>query len=1246
MFMRLIAFIKNLTIRGKLLLSFGFICLILAVEGLLVFIDLNKIGNLSNRLYQEDLSSIRTLQEIQNHLNASRLLIFRHLGEEETNAMNKIRREFDKEIRIMKKLLAEESPAFLDGEESEKLQQLMQAWSSLSEIYTEVMQLSSDYLKEDGYKVINKNARKKFDEAVEIFQQLLHHKNQSLDANFRRSEAVKTRTIRTMLLIICSGVILAMLLGIVIANRISKTILALVGRAQDLAQGSLDQEPLSIMSQDELGSLNRSFNKVQKSYLAITQVVTAVADGDFSQRMEKRSKSDRLAEAINKMTENRQKAEEELIASSKLMEQQNYYKTGLNKLNEVLQRGEQEMTTLCHNVIEFLAKFLSLPLGAIYISSEHDNLIRIATYAYPLEEGKAKSIKIGEGLAGQAALEMRQIITTEIPETARVDLGFGFAVPRKMIFAPLILKKEVVGVLELGTWDPTNQAQLQWLAQASTAIAVSIKLIKDINTQREVKTQLLEAKEQAEFATRAKSDFLANMSHEIRTPMNAIIGLNHLLIKTKLNAKQKDYAKKVGQAAENLLGIINDILDFSKIEAGKLEIETINFELDDVLANLSSMMSIKAGNKDIELLIAKEKGIPTHLVGDPLRLGQVLLNLATNAIKFTDTGEVAVRVQEVTKTPEYVELKFIVRDTGIGITPEQKAKLFQSFQQADTSTTRKYGGTGLGLSISKGLIERMGGHLDVESVVGKGSTFFFAVQFDLHSERKKKRRVIPTILQGLHVLIADDNELARQILQDYCEDFTFNVETAKDGEEAVQKTIEAKKPFDLILMDWKMPKKSGIEAAIEIRNSTKITKQPQITMVTSYGREEVRRKAEDLGLEAFLIKPVNQSLLYDTIVQVMGTEIEDDVTHTSDQRTTADHLAHIRGASILLVEDNMINQQVATELLEHEGIRVTAAQNGKEGVQLVTEFENSFDMVFMDLQMPVMDGYEATQVIRRDVRFKKLPIVALTADAMKGVIERTQEIGCNDYLTKPIDPEELIRTVAKWVKPNPNREVLESHGRKNNQAPNIGPPLAFNTINVKSGLKRVSNNQELYKNILFQFLDTAKTLPEAQEALKAGDRETAERIVHTIKGVAGNLGAEALFDSVKQLGAKIKELKSPKATLSSEFKATGISLAEVVSEIEHYQAKASASKPILGEQSTFPIEQILKQLEQLSTELSEYSANAQKTFEGLSNVSWNGERLKMVDGIGKALKVYDYELAISLTDELINLIEREGKSSD
>ena len=497
------------------------------------------------------------------------------------------------------------------------------------------------------------------------------------------------------------------------------------------------------------------------------------------------------------------------------------------------------------------------------------------------------------------------------------------------------------------------------------------------------------------------------------------------------------------------------------------------------------------------------------------------------------------------------------------------------------------------------------------------------------------------MLKGLHVLIADDNELARQILQDYCEDFTFNVETAADGEEAVRKAIQAEAPFDLILMDWKMPKKSGIIAAKEIRNCPTLKKQPQITMVTSYGREEVRQEAEDAGLEAFLIKPVNQSLLYDTIIQVMGTEIDHEEIHDSEESPTKDHLAHIRGASILLVEDNKINRLVATELLEHEGIQVTAAHNGKEAIQKVTEFENRFDMIFMDLQMPIMDGYEATLTIRKDDRFKELPIIALTADAMKGVVERTQEVGCNGYITKPIDPEELIQTVAKWVKPDANRKIVDSSLPKNVHDPDTEQPMLFNAINVESGLKRVAGNRRVYKKILFQFLETADTFPQVQQLLEAGDRKTAERIIHTLVGVAGNLGAEALFDSVKKLELRIKGLESPNLSIDKELKGTAGLLAEVVSEIERYKAREDAHVPAPTEQGTSPAGQVLDQLQQLSIELSEYSANAQKTFDKIK-ITLSGENhFKTFDEIGTALNKYDYDLAISKTNELINFIKRE-----
>ena len=777
------------------------------------------------------------------------------------------------------------------------------------------------------------------------------------------------------------------------------------------------------------------------------------------------------------------------------------------------------------------------------------------------------------------------------------------------------------------------------LKDAQGKIVGIVSVSRDITEMKETQEELAKATETAEAATRAKSDFLANMSHEIRTPMNAVIGLNHLLMKTDLDLKQKDYARKIGLSAENLLGIINDILDFSKIEAGKLDIEHVDFDLDDVLSNLSNMMGVKAEEKEIEVLIAKGKKIPTNLIGDPLRLGQVLLNLATNAIKFTDKGEVAVKVEIEKQTKKTVDLKFMVQDTGIGITPEQKEKLFQSFQQADSSTTRKYGGTGLGLTISKNLVEKMGGNIDVESVAGEGSTFFFTAHFNIQTKKKKKKHVIPDTIKGLHVLIADDNETARLVLEDYCEDFTFTVEMAENGLDAVKMVESTDKPFDLILMDWKMPKMFGIEASKSIRNSKHVKKQPKIIMITSYGREEVRRKAEDAGLDAFLIKPVNQSLLYDAIIQVMGTD--DDFEEMLDARTSAAqaHLEHIRGASILLVEDNVINQQVASELLESEGLVVTIANDGKEGLEMVTNSDQHFDLVLMDLQMPVMSGYESTENIRKDKRFKDLPIIALTADAMKGVAERTEEVGCNGYITKPIDVDELLETVAQWVKPDTKRKKKEPDMK----AETLDEPVEFKFehINSEAGLKRVAGNRKLYQKILLQFLDTAATLPEAATLLSEGDKETAQRIVHTIKGVAGNLGADELFKTAQVLEGLIKTSDSDKPKLDKEFEATSESLNLVVDDIESFKATLKGDTPESSSAIPLDMAKAKELVQTLDTALQEYDAGAMTVLEELGSVAGSVAIDTEMKALETAISKYDFDSAREELNKISKILEGE-----
>src|SRR5210317_979761 len=555
--------------------------------------------------------------------------------------------------------------------------------------------------------------------------------------------------------------------------------------------------------------------------------------------------------------------------------------------------------------------------------------------------------------------------------------------------------------------------------------------IKDLNDARLAMLNMMEdldeARNQAEDATKAKSDFLANMSHEIRTPMNAIMGMAHLAMKTDLTAKQYDYLKKVDISAKSLLGIINDILDFSKIEAGKLDMESVDFQLEDTLDNISTLVGIKTQEKGLELLFKTDPSVPRALVGDPLRLGQILINLSNNAVKFTDTGEIVVSTELVKKDGAQVTLEFSVQDTGIGMTEKQAAKLFQPFAQADSSTTRKYGGTGLGLTISKRLAEMMGGEIWVESEQGRGSIFSFTANFGLGKERAIKQYKPASELRGMKVLAVDDNATSRSIFQEMLESFSFEVSVATSGEEGITELEAANedKPFELVIMDWQMPGMDGIEASKRIKQHKDLSKIPAIVMVTAYGREEVMQQVEEVGLEGFLLKPVNPSMLFDTIIQAFGEAVPETSRVVQRKEQEAKALENIQGARVLLVEDNEINQQVAKEILEGAGLNVSLANNGQEAVNAVKE--NNYDAVLMDVQMPVMDGYTATKTTRKwegGMRNKgkaQIPIIAMTAHAMAGDEDKSLQAGMNGHVTKPIDPDQLFAALQKWIKPSEKR---------------------------------------------------------------------------------------------------------------------------------------------------------------------------------------------------------------------------------
>jgi two-component system sensor histidine kinase/response regulator len=741
-------------------------------------------------------------------------------------------------------------------------------------------------------------------------------------------------------------------------------------------------------------------------------------------------------------------------------------------------------------------------------------------------------------------------------------------------------------VRRVGQGSNSHAVELRTPAPGAEWHEDEIEALREILT-RQTRDELLDslrannaalaaASARADAAARAKSDFLANMSHEIRTPMNAILGLCHLTLRMELGGQQRDYLEKIEGSARHLLGIINDILDFSKIEAGKLSVEQIDFVLDEVLENVSNLIAEKCAAKGLELVIDVDRAVPRKLVGDPMRLGQVLINYANNAVKFTERGEIAISVRVVAEDAESLMLRFAVRDTGIGLSEEQRSRLFQSFEQADSSTTRRYGGTGLGLAISRGIAESLGGGVGVESTPGEGSTFWFTARIGRSVSENTAPAILAADLAGLTALVIDDHEHARTVLRALLEDIGLCVDVAPSGEVGLARIVEASQagtPYAFAFIDWRMPGMDGLEVGRRLRDA-QLPKPPIPVMVTAFGRDDVVGAAAEVGITSIVTKPVNASTVFDCVARGLDAR----PSRRAAARRAADPLAALRalaGARVLLVEDNELNQEVATALLRQVGLVVEVAENGQLAVEAVQR--TTYDVVLMDMHMPVMDGLTATRAIRALPGFGALPILAMTANVMQGDRERCLAAGMNAHVAKPIEPAELASTLLAWVAPRAGLGVAAEADttvdllRSKPPSVRVSSPVAEGVkadedpliaaargagLEVDAALRRMLGDRALYASMVRRFAERQRDF-DAQLArtLDAGEIDVAERLAHTLKGLAANVGAVVLAREAGALEATLRE-RAPRDTVDVQAARTSVCLAELLEVIAPSRAAA------------------------------------------------------------------------------------------